>query len=341
MEAFDEIKDKLRQSMVGKFPVEMVSEVESIICVTLGRYDIKEKETGLVVYDAGDTEIVQKFFLAKAIQGCTVGTARTYNAFLSAFLKDVPRHIKDITTDDIRLYIAIKKMNNCKDAYLATIHRVLSSFFTWCTAEGIIQVNPMLRVEKIKVRKKIEAALTDEQMEMIRYACRSKRESALVEFLYSTGCRISEACQLKRTDIDFEKGEVEVLGKGRKYRKVYLTQRAKFALKAYLDSRTDNNEALFVSDLTQLKGGLKNYTSADVPLQITGAQDLIRRIGKRCGLNGIHPHLFRKTVATHALRNGMPIDQVRLMLGHEDIATTTIYAQTHTDDVKRAHEKFV
>lgn len=345
MTVLEEIRDNLRQNFVGRLDPDIISEIESTVYTILDNYDITVKETHIVAFDNGDAEIVRKFFLAKAIQGCTHRTAETYNAILTAFLNSIHKHIVDITTDDIRIYLARKKVSRASDAYLATIHRTLSSFYTWCTSEELITKNPMVRVEKIRIRKKMEDPLTEEQLESIRYAARTKREKALIEFLYSTGCRISEATSLNRSDVNFETCEIDVLGKGRKWRKVYLTQRAKFALQDYLNSRTDNSPALFGFDFSMvpehlMKDNIALKNGLDGRLTAGNAAYLIRKIGKRCGIK-IHPHLFRKTVATIALRRGMPIDQVRQMLGHETIATTTIYAQTRVEEVKSAHEKFV
>lgn len=343
MTAFEEIRDQLRAALMDRIDREMVSEIEDIVCVTLGNFDITRKETSVVLYDGGDSDIMKRYFLAKAIQGCTKATAETYNTVLKSFFGTVNRHIKEVTSDDIRLYLAHKKIEKCSDAYLAVIYRTLSSFYKWCAAEDIIDKDPVAKVEKIKTRRKVEDALTEEQMELLRYTAANKRDKAIIEFLYSTGCRVSELCSVKKGDINFETNELEVLGKGRKYRKVYLTQRCRFALQDYLSSRTDNCEYLFVSRYEDMKPGIRKYlldTKGVIPLQKSGVEVMIRTLGKKCGLP-LHPHLIRKTVATQALRKGMPIDQVRVMLGHENIATTTIYAQTHQEEVKRSHEKYV
>lgn len=346
MTIFDEIRDTLRQKFIGRLEPEMINEIENTVYATLGHYDVIEKERHLVVYDNGDAEIIKKFFLAKAIQGCTPRTADTYSSIIQHFMKGVCKHIADITTDDIRIYLAKKKVEKASDSYLATIHRTLSSFFTWCTKEELIQKNPMLRVERIRIRRKVEEPLTEEQLESIRYAARTKREKALIEFLYSTGCRISEAISLNRSDVNFDTCEIDVLGKGRKWRKVYLTQRAKFALQDYLNSRIDKSPALFGYDYSMVPDYLMNdrnmslKNGLDGRLTVSNAEQIIRKLGRRCGIK-IHPHLFRKTVATIALQKGMPIDQVRQMLGHDSIATTTIYAHTRKEEVKSAHEKYV
>ena len=346
MSAFDEIQTALRERLIGRFDIETIKGLEETVLMVLGDYDIKPKETHLVVFDNGDADIIRRFFLAKAIQGCTEATATTYRTFLEIFTKEVRKHIVDITTDDIRLFFAIKKVNKASDGYLVTIYHVLGSFFGWCYQEKLIPENPMLRVEKIKLRKKLEEPLTEEQMEELRHHARTKRELALIEFLYSTGCRISEVVSLNRDDVDLDNREANVLGKGRKWRKVYLTHRAKYALADYLNSRTDKSEALFgydfslVPEYLRQKNVVMNQTGEEGRLSKAAAADLIRRLGLRAGIK-VHPHLFRKTMATISLQKGMPIDQVRMMLGHESIQTTTIYAQTNTSEVKAAHDRYV
>lgn len=344
MTAFETVSLALRERFLSSLGVDTLKAIEDTVCVVLGSYNITEKEDAIVVYDGGDQRTLQKFFLSKAIQGCTEKTIATYSNVLAAFFRTVKKHIAEVTADDIRLYLAQKKINKASDAYLCIIYRALSSFYSWCATEDVVIKNPILRVEKIKIHKKVEPALTEEEMEALRYAAKTKREKALVEFLYSTGCRISEVCALNREDIDFDTMEITVLGKGKKYRTVYLSQRAKFALKDYLDSRTDKSPALFGYDFSRLIGGLKEYRKntmgEDGRLLPDEARSIIKKIGKRADLK-VHPHLLRKTVATLALRRGMPIDQVKSMLGHENISTTQIYAQTDDVQVKQAHEKYV
>ena len=345
MTTIEELLYKLRESLVGIIEAETINSVESAVLLALDEYELIRKERSLIVYERTDEDIINRFFLAKAVQGCTKKTLELYKRNLQQAISTINKHIKDITADDVRIYLAKKKMQKSSSAYLANIHRTLSSFFTWAAAEEWVEKNPMLRVEKIKIHYKPEEALTDEQMELIRYCCKTKREKALVEFLYSTGCRIAEACALNISDVDFDKDECQVLGKGQKYRTVYISQRCKFALKDYINNRKDNHPGLFAYDFDPIVGEKLKQQQID-KLGIDGrltpdeAREVIKRIGRRAGIR-LHPHLLRKTLATQALRRGMPIEEVRLMLGHESIATTTIYAQTQQDSVKISHGKFV
>ena len=329
---------------------DVIRGVESVLDLSLSRYDIKEREVQLVVYDAGDTELVQKYFISKAVQGCTERTLDTYRRVLSFCMKGIQKHLKDITSDDIRALLAYLKIQGRSSAYIALNQRALSSFFTWCEKNGLIVPNPMNKVERTKVRVRQEEALTLEQMEMVRSAANTRRDKAIIEMLYSTGCRISELCALNKTDIDWENMEATVLGKGKKYRTVYITQRAKYAYKDYEKVRRDKSPALFGWD-PEAQGGqiglkaLREFAGKDFDwdtarLDANTIGSMLRSVGKKCGFR-LHPHLLRKTVATHALQRGMPIDEVRIMLGHDSIATTTIYAQTLKDNIKDSHEKYV
>ena len=349
MTPIEEITENLRGMLVGRgLEAELIQHIESVVVLSLEDYDIAQKERALIVYERTDTEIVNRFFLAKAVQGCTEHTLELYKRNLQQGFLTINKHIRDITADDIRIYLAKKKMQKASTSYLANIHRTFSSFFAWATAEEWVEKNPMLRVEKIKIHRKPEAALTDEQMEMVRFACKTPREKALVEFLYSTGCRVSEATALNIADIDFEHNECQVLGKGKKYRTVYISLRAKFLLLDYLKSRTDDNPALFVCDFQNCPGFKDGKGAGKVVFDKFGitrvdkgsVEQLFRRMSKRVGFR-IHPHLMRKTVATQALSRGMPIEEVRVMLGHESISTTTIYAQTKEEAVRNSHKKYV
>jgi site-specific recombinase XerD len=345
----EQIMEDFRIGMFdAKIPVEYIRQSETILLLLLSRYDISPKETSLIVYDAGDSEIMRKFFLSKAVQGCTENTLRAYRQWLLFSFDTIGKHLKEITADDIRMLLAFMKSKGNSPAYIATIQRALSSFFTWCFQNAVLPGNPMLKVEKVKVRAKIEEALTDEQMERVRSLAITKRNRAIIEMLYSTGCRISELCALNRSDVDWDRLEIQVCGKGKKYRTVYISQRAKYAYLDYDHIRTDKSPALFGCEPELSAPGralieerIKNGWNPDTcRIEKSGVEDMLRKIGKKMGVR-IHPHLIRKTMATAAMKRGMPIDQVRIMLGHEDISTTTIYAQTMKDDVKIAHEKYI
>ncbi|MBQ6577193.1 MAG: tyrosine-type recombinase/integrase [Bacteroidales bacterium] len=345
----EEILQNMRAHLFGKgVEVSLIRDIEAWLTDSMRGYDLERKETAMVVYDNGDSEIIGKFFVAKAVQGCTESTLNTYKTILKMALSAIGKHVRDVSADDIRIFLAKKKVDGCSSAYLAIIYRTLNSLYSWCRKQDLVPANPMDRVERVKVRNRKEEALSVEQMEHVRSAARTARIKALVEMLYSTGCRVSELCALNRTDVDWEKMEVTVLGKGRKYRTVYITQRAKYAYFDYLKVRKDKSPALFgyepdlgtldIEKMFSSQG--REYRPDEGRLSPDEARGILRKLGEACGFR-LHPHLFRKTVATHALQKGMPIDEVRIMLGHDSIATTTIYAQTLNEDVKDAHKKFI
>lgn len=334
------ILSEIRDTLFGKISNEEISIVIDSISFCLRNYDITEKETSVVVYDKSDSQIISKFFIAKAVEGLCQSSLDYYRVILRAFILQVGKHIKEIVTDDVRVYLAYKKINKCSDNTLNNIRRTLSSFFTWCTEEGIIDKNPMLRIKGVRQVKKLKKPLSEDDMENLRAMTKNKRNRAIIEFLFSTGCRVSEMTNVNRCDIDWVNGQVDVLGKGRKYRTVYLSARCKIALQEYINSRTDTLEALFLSDYEGMCSQIKD-TKQLSRISKGAVEIMLRNLGKKAGIPNVHPHRFRRTAATTALKRGMPIEQVQKMLGHESIQTTTIYAQSTNDEVKLAHEKYI
>lgn len=293
---------------------------------------IKIKDTDIQVRNETlNEEALRMFFVAKSIQGCTKRTLVYYRNILTqfiSFLGDKP--VNQITTNDIRYFFAVKKeRDGNKDSEINNKRRVLSSFFAWLHEEEYIDKNPMNKIKGIRVEKRIKKPFKDVELEKLRYkASGNIRLTALLEMLISTGCRISEVSSMNRNDLEGD--EIIVYGKGKKERTVYLNAKAKLALERYLATREDENKAMFVS--------------IDKPhdrLKVSQMGKEIRELGKSCGVNDTHPHRFRRTSATMALNRGMPIEQVQLMLGHESIETTTLYAISAQEAVKANHKKYV
>ena len=343
MESKDLLYSEYESLLIDRIPAEYVREASECLSLALEPFDLVVKERSLVIYDKTDDDILAGFFIAKGVEGLTPASMLYYKTILKKFLGSCQLHIKDITTETIRIYLAKLKIAGRTETTMNNERRVLSSFFSWCAAEGHVEYNPMLKIRHIKETKKLKPSFTEEELEKLRFAATSRRDKAIVEFLYSTGCRVSEMCRLNRYDIDFINGECEVLGKGKKYRKVYLSMRCMMLLKEYLESRQDSNEALFVSDYTLWKNDKFKEEKMSSPLRLSKGAigDLLRKIGKKAEVVNVHPHRFRRTCATMALRRGMPLEQVSKMLGHEDITTTTIYATSTSDEVKNNHQKFV
>lgn len=271
------------------------------------------------------------FLNAKKIEGCSERTLSYYKTTVEKLLEEIDDPIRKVTTDDIRDYLAnYQGLNDCSKTTIDNIRRNISSFFTWLEEEDYIIKSPMRRIHKIKTTKTVKEIISDEEIEKMRDRCSSLRDLAIIDLLYSTGIRIGELVRLNIDDIDFEERECIVFGKGDKERRVYFDAKTKIHLMGYINSRSDANPALFVT--------------LDAPydrLQISGVEIRLRRLGRELGINKVHPHKFRRTMATRAIDKGMPIEQVQKLLGHSQIDTTMHYAIVNQTNVKVAHRKFI
>lgn len=328
-------KEQLINSVVTKMNLdeEDSKKLKNLLWIEMHDYSIiKIDNTDIAVRD--DTlneEAMRMFFIAKNIQGCTKRTLQYYRNVITQFLTFLSnKPVDQITTNDIRYFLAVKKeRDGNKDTNINNMRRVLSSFYSWLFEEEYIQKNPMIKIKGIRVEKRIKKPFKDTEIEKLRFEAREDiRLSALLEVLLSTGCRISEVSGMNREDL--ENDEIIVYGKGKKERVVYLNAKAKLALERYLATRNDSNPAMFVAE--------------DEPherLLVSGMGTQIRELGRKCGVKDTHPHRFRRTAATMALNRGMPIEQVQLMLGHENIETTTLYAISAQETVKANHKKYM
>lgn len=272
-----------------------------------------------------------KFMSAKRVEGCSVKTLNYYQSVLLKLFSMVPVSVLHMKTEHIRSYLsAYADRTKCSKSNLDNIRRILSSFFTWLEEESYILKNPVRRIHKIKVDKTVKETYSDEAMERMRDECHCLRDLAIIDLLASSGMRVGELVRLNREDIDFDNRECIVFGKGSKERPVYFDARTKIHLKNYLDSRTDDNPALFVSLL-------KPYNR----LQISGVEIRLRSLGRELGIPKVHPHKFRRTLATKAIDKGMPIEQVQRLLGHTQIDTTMQYAMINQRNVKVSHQKYI
>lgn len=275
--------------------------------------------------------LLSKFMSAKRVEGCSVKTPNYYQSVLLKLFSMVPVSVLHMKTEHIRSYLsAYADRTKCSKSNLDNIRRILSSFFTWLEEESYILKNPVRRIHKIKVDKTVKETYSDEAMERMRDECHCLRDLAIIDLLASSGMRVGELVRLNREDIDFDNRECIVFGKGSKERPVYFDARTKIHLKNYLDSRTDDNPALFVSLL-------KPYNR----LQISGVEIRLRSLGRELGIPKVHPHKFRRTLATRAIDKGMPIEQVQRLLGHTQIDTTMQYAMINQKNVKVSHQKYI
>ena len=277
-----------------------------------------------------NTELVEMFLAAKKVEGCSEKTIRYYSSTINRMLSGLDKHVTHITTDDLRSYLSeYQEKNSCSKSNIDNIRRILSSLFSWLEDEDYILKSPVRRIHKIKSAQTIKETYSDESLEKMRDSCDNLRDLAMIDMLASTGVRVSELVGLNITDIDFESRECVVFGKGSKERPVYFDARTKIHLKNYLDSRTDDNPALFVSLL-------KPYNR----LKISGVEIRLRELGKKLNIPKVHPHKFRRTLATKAIDKGMPIEQVQKLLGHSKIDTTMRYAMVDQENVKMSHRKY-
>ena len=329
-----------------------VERIKAKLTVVLDDYQICPKQEALVVYTEGKNDYyLRKFLLAKAVAGRQERTLRQYKDEVGRALRGIGKDADTITADDIQVYLAKVLSRGGSKCYCDNIRRDLSSFYNWLYREEIIRTNPMNKIDNIKFKREKEKALTDMEIEVMRQACQTTMQKAIMEMLLSTGCRASELVSIKIADMDEDK--VSVLGKGGKWRTVYINAKAFVAVKNYLADRKDTNPYLFPREInTKERTMISNFSRKDWfkdPRLVTKADhfggdsvnNMVRTIGKRAGVKGVHTHRFRRTCATQALRHGMPIELVSMMLGHEQISTTQIYLDIRDDDLQAAHRKYV
>ena len=280
---------------------------------------------------ASAPDLLQLFLSAKRVEGCSNKTVHYYESTIRNMLDSISKEIKHITTDDIRLYLdSYQSSGKVSKVTIDNIRRILSSLFAWLEAEDYILKNPVKRIHKVKTCKTVKETYSDEALELMRDNSECVRDLAIIDILASTGMRVGELVRLDRSEIDFINRECVVLGKGNKQRKVYFDARTKIHLQNYLDSRNDDNPALFVSMQ-------KPYNR----LQISGVEIRLRELGQKLNLSKVHPHKFRRTLATMAIDKGMPIEQVQQLLGHQSVDTTLQYAMVNQNNVMASHHKYI
>ena len=280
---------------------------------------------------SSNSNLLKMFISSKDVEGCSSKTLKYYREVLEKFIKDIDKPIKDTTTDEIRHYLTnYREQRGCSLTSIDNIRRVFSSFYKWLEDEDYITKSPVRRIHKIKTDRTIKETYSDESLEKLRDGCNEIRDLAIVDMLASTGIRIGELVRLNKEDINFSERECIVFGKGNKERTVYFDARTKLHLQNYLQTRKDTGKALFVS----LKAPFSR-------LQIGGIEYRLKKIGESLEINKVHPHKFRRTLATNAIDKGMPIEQVQQLLGHQRIDTTMHYAMVKQQNVKLAHRKYI
>ncbi len=324
------IINEVMQGMLPYLDNGQLAELQRIMRHALHGKTILEEEV-----DGQKTEennkVVDLFISAKRVEGCSAKSLKYYSVTIATMLSAIQKDIRHINTDDLREYLT--EYQNGKHASKVTIdniRRILSSFFSWLEDEDYIVKSPVRRIHKVKSTSTIKEIYSDESLETMRDNCVTIRDLAIIDMLASTGMRVGEMVLLNREDVDFQERECVVLGKGDKERPVYFDARTKLHLQQYLDSRIDDNPALFVS----LKAPYNR-------LKIGGVEVRIRELGRRLGIKKAHPHKFRRTLATTVIDKGMPIEQLQTLLGHARIDTTLMYAKVKQSNVKLAHRKYI
>ena len=278
-----------------------------------------------------EQDLLALFLTAKEVEGCSPKTNAYYEATLRHMNAALAKPYTQVESDDLRRYLNDYEVNRgSSKVTIDNIRRIMSSFFSWLEDEDYIVKSPVRRIRRVKTVQVTKEVLSDEELEVLRDACESKRDLAIVDLLASTGMRIGELVRLDRKDVDLHERECLVMGKGNKQRPVYFDARAKLHLTEYLASRADNSPALFVA----LDSSARRITVGSIELRLRG-------LGRRAGINRVHPHKFRRTLATHAIDRGMPIEQVQKLLGHAKIDTTMHYAMVNQNNVKASHRKYL
>lgn len=317
--------------MSGCLNKEQTDKLKVVLSQCLKNYDIVEKTTEIALpYQSQNTELLKRYFAWKSTEGMSVKSLKSYKFIVDKALNEIQKPISEITEDDLFMYLSMLKYNGAKDTYLRNVRNYLSALFNWLFSKKLIANNPMNGISPIKIDKTIKEAFSSVELEKLRRATKTTRDLAIVELLYASGMRVSEMEALNRSDIDLVNKAVKVYGKGGKERWVYINDTAAYYVDAYLRSRTDNDFALFV-------GLRKPYTRLDV----SAIQRMLRELGKRTGIKKVHPHRFRRTLATDLLRKGMTIEEVSMILGHEKIDTTMGYCNINQQSVKNEYMRIM
>lgn len=321
-----EIITEVLQRMLPYLNNQQLDQLKSTVDSVLTKYEIADDS----IIQSSE-ELVSKFIEAKRIEGCSEKTLNYYRKTITDMLSSIEKEAMHITTEDLRKYLTdYQEKKKISKVTVDNIRRILSSFFSWLEDEDYILKSPVRRIHKVKTTSTVKETYTDEALEQMRDGCTELRDLAMIDILASTGMRVGEMVLLNRNDINFNERECVVLGKGNKQRIVYFDARTKIHLQNYLESRTDNDEALFVT-----------LKSPHTRLTIGGVEVRIRELGKSLGMNKVHPHKFRRTLATVAIDKGMPIEQLQQLLGHKRIDTTLQYAMVKQSNVKNAHRKYI
>lgn len=321
--------NEIEQAMLGALDNEQLRQLRKVLEYTFRNVTVTERDPAQA--DSSNQNLIETFVAAKKVEGCSDKSISYYRSTINNALARIDKEVIHVTTDDLRNYLnEYQAESGASKVTVDNIRRILSSFFSWLEEENYIVKSPVRRIHKVKVGKTVKETYTDEALELMRDHCSNARDLALIDLLASTGMRVGELVKLNKRDIDYQNRECIVTGKGDKQRKVYFDARTKIHLQNYINSRNDANEALFVSLLAPY-----------YRLQISGIEIRLRQLGRELNIPKVHPHKFRRTLATMAIDKGMPIEQVQHLLGHQSLDTTLQYAMVNQNNVKLSHHKFI
>lgn len=327
----EEFITSILENTVSFLTENQLDKLQFVLSYSLESYKLSKKESDQMKCERENTELLQSFLSAKKIEGCSEKTLHYYQTSIEHLFIKIQKSINNIETNDIRCYLAeYQDKRSLSKVTVDNLRRIFSSFFSWLEDEDYIPKSPVRRIHKVRTDTLVKEVISDENMEILRDSCTEIRDLAMIDLLASTGIRVGELVKMNKEDIDFQERQCVVFGKGNKEREVYFNARTKIHLQQYLSSRTDSNPALFVS-LS------KPYSR----LSIGGVEVRLRTLGKRVHLQKVHPHKFRRTLATMAIDKGMPIEQVQKLLGHVKIDTTLHYAMVNQVNVKMAHRRYI
>lgn len=322
---------EISNAMTDILSVEQLAKLNGVLLKSISKYTVSMGEEQAPSLATSNETLLKAFLSAKQVEGCSQPTIRYYGNTIKQLADNMPKRFTDYTTEDIRAYLAVfQQKHNATKVTVDNVRRIFSSFFSWLEEEDYILKNPVRRIHKVKTGTQVREVLSDESLESIRDTCTRSRDLAMIDLLASTGMRVGELVKLNREDINFTERECVVFGKGNKQRIVYFNARAKIHLQQYLNERSDQNEALFVS-----------LNDPQKRLQISGVEVRLRKIGREANVPRVHPHKFRRTLATMAIDKGMPVEQVQKLLGHVKIDTTMHYAMVSQNNVKLSHRRFI
>ncbi|AZA46905.1 integrase [Chryseobacterium carnipullorum] len=325
------VKQEIMSAMNTVLNFQQMMMLEKVIHQSFHNVEITNQNIENQHFTENNQSILSLFISSKKVEGCSEKSLKYYFSTIDTLFKKLSKKVTEISTNDLRFYLSdYQESKNSSKVTIDNIRRIFSSFFSFLEDEDYILKSPVRRIHKVKTPRIIKEILSDEEIEILRDNCKEIRDLTLIEILSSTGIRVGELVKINRKDIDFHERSCIVTGKGNKEREVYFDARTKIHLKQYLKTRTDDNEALFVS-----------LSKPHQRLSIGGVENVLRKLGLKTQINKVHPHKFRRTLATMAIDKGMPIEQVQKLLGHVKIDTTLHYAMVNQSNVKIAHRKFI